>query len=239
LPEKELMTAAGPQSKRRSGVIVPHAPTWKQKLAGWLVVILVRVLALTLRYRFEDRAGILNGTLKGPQVFCLWHNRLAFAVPIYRRFICPRSPRVGMAAMVSASKDGGFLAGIFEIMDVEAVRGSSSRRGAQALLELAKLAQRGFDLTITPDGPRGPIYRVQDGIIALAQVTGLPVIPCSYYFHSKVRLKSWDRLQIPLPFSRCEAILEKPVSIPREMSAAEREALRSQIEKTLLEISRD
>ena len=52
-------------------------------------------------------------------------------------------------------------------------------------------------------------------MIALAQVTGLPVIPCSYYFHSKVRLKSWDRLQIPLPFSRCEAILEKPVSIPQ------------------------
>lgn len=233
------MTAAGPQSKRRSGVIVPHAPTWKQKLAGWLVVCLVRVLAMTMRYRFEDRAGIINGTLKGPLVFCLWHNRLAFAVPIYRRFVCPRSPRGGMAAMVSASRDGGFLAGIFDIMGVEPVRGSSSRRGAQALLELAKLAQRGFDLTITPDGPRGPIYRVQDGVLALAQVTGLPVIPCAYYFHSKIRIKSWDRLQIPLPFTRCEVILEKPVAIPRELPDAEREQLRLQIEKILLQISKD
>jgi hypothetical protein len=233
------MTASQRQSKRRSGVVVPHAPSWKQKLAGWLVVILVRTLDLTLRYRFEDRAGILDGTLKGPLVFCLWHNRLAFAVPIYRRFVCPKSPRGGMAAMVSASRDGGFLAGIFDIMGVEPVRGSSSRRGAQALLELAKLAQRGFDLTITPDGPRGPIYRVQDGVIALAQVTGLPVIPCAYHFRAKIRMKSWDRLQIPLPFTRCEAVLEKPVAIPREMSDADREALRSQIEKTLLEISKD
>jgi len=233
------MTTTAPQPKRRSGVVVPNAPTWKQNLVGWLVVLIVRALALSLRYRFEDRAGILNGTLKGPLVFCLWHNRLAFAVPIYRRFICPKSPRVGMAAMVSASKDGGFLAGIFEIMDVVAVRGSSSRRGGQALLELAKLAQQGYDLTITPDGPRGPRYHVQDGVLALAQVTSLPVIPCSYYFHSKVQLKSWDRLQIPLPFSRCDAILEKPVTIPREISAAERERLRNQIEQTLLQISKD
>ena len=233
------MTTADPKAKKQSGVVVPHAPSWKQKLAGWIVVAIVRGLALSLRYRIEDRAGILDGTLKGPLVFCLWHNRLAFAVPIYRRFICPKSPRVGMAAMVSASRDGGFLAGVFEIMDVEAVRGSSSRRGAQALLELAKLAQRGFDLTITPDGPRGPRYHVQDGVIALAQVTGLPVIPCAYYFHSKICLKSWDRLQIPLPFSRCDAILENPVTIPREMSATEREGLRSHIEKTLLEIAKD
>ena len=84
-----------------------------------------------------------------------------------------------MAAMVSASKDGGFLASILECFGVQPVRGSSSRRGPQALLELTGWAERGYDLAITPDGPRGPRYVVQEGIIALAQVTGLPIVPAS------------------------------------------------------------
>ena len=82
-----------------------------------------------------------------------------------------------MAALVSASKDGGFLSGILELFGVQPVRGSSSRRGPQALLELTTWAERGHDLTITPDGPRGPCYQVQDGVMSLAQLTGLPIVP--------------------------------------------------------------
>ena len=75
--------------------------------------------------------------------------------------------------------------------------------------------------------------------MALAQVTGLPIIPASYHLRWKVQAKSWDRFQIPLPFSRCEVVLGKPVRVPREASDAEREALRQQLERTLKEISRD
>ena len=79
--------------------------------------------------------------------------------------------------MVSASKDGAFLVEILRAFDIEPVRGSTSRRGRQALLELSRQMKAGLHLAITPDGPRGPCYEIQDGILSLAQVTGLPIIP--------------------------------------------------------------
>ncbi len=81
-----------------------------------------------------------------------------------------------LAALVSASKDSALLAAVLAKFGVEQVRGSSSRRGPQALLELTTLAQMGYDLAVTPDGPKGPRYSVQEGIVALAQLTGLPII---------------------------------------------------------------
>jgi lysophospholipid acyltransferase (LPLAT)-like uncharacterized protein len=75
--------------------------------------------------------------------------------------------------------------------------------------------------------------------MGLAQVTGLPIVPASYYLGWKIQVKSWDRFQIPLPFSRCEMIIGRPVRVPREASDTEREALRQQLEQTLRGISRD
>ena len=144
-----------------------------------------------------------------------------------------------MAALVSASKDGGFLTGILEYFGVEAVRGSSSRRGSQAVLELTTWAERRYDLAITPDGPRGPCYVVQDGVMSLAQLTGLPIVPFSYNLSWKIRVKSWDRFQIPLPFSRCEMNLAKPIHVPREATDAEREVLRQRLEASLRGMTRD
>ena len=144
-----------------------------------------------------------------------------------------------MAALVSASRDGAFLAGILEWFGVQPVRGSSSRRGPQALLELTTWAERGYDLTITPDGPRGPCYQIQDGIMSLAQVTGLPIVPVAMNLKGKVRLKSWDRFQIPLPFARCEVAIGQVMHVPREASDTERETLRQQLEAELRAITRD
>jgi lysophospholipid acyltransferase (LPLAT)-like uncharacterized protein len=119
------------------------------------------------------------------------------------------------------------------------VRGSSSRRGAQALLELASWAERGYDLAVTPDGPRGPCYVVQEGVMALAQVTGLPIVPYSCRVGWKLRLKSWDRFQIPLPFSHCEMTFGEPIRVPRRATDAEREQLREQLGAALLAGTRD
>ena len=126
-----------------------------------------------------------------------------------------------------------------ECFGVQPVRGSSSRRGPQALLELTSWAERGYDLSITPDGPRGPCYVVQEGVMSLAQLTALPIVPVSFYMRRKIQLKSWDRFQIPLPFSRCEMILEKPTRVPRDATTEEREALRQQLQQALAAITRD
>jgi lysophospholipid acyltransferase (LPLAT)-like uncharacterized protein len=228
-----------PRRSRSAGVVVPNPPRWHQRLAAWLVFLLVRSVAATLRYRWNDRSGLYDEAKMGQAIYCVWHNRLALCLIPYFGYARKRNNTPGMAAMVSASKDGAFLTAVLERFKVQPVRGSSSRRGSQALLELTTWSERGYDLAITPDGPRGPCYVVQQGIMSLAQVTGLPIIPFSYYLDWKIRARSWDRFQIPLPFSRCELNVDKPIRIPRDASDAEREELRKHLERTLKELSRD
>lgn len=218
--------------------MVPHAPRGYQRAGAWAVFALVRAVAGTLRCHYRDRSGFLDGRA-GPAIYCTWHNRLPLCLELYHNYVMPRTQTAGLAAMVSASKDGAFLASILECFKVQPVRGSSSRRGPQALLELTTWAERGYDLAITPDGPRGPRYVVQEGVMSLAQLTGLPIVPASYHLNWKVRLHSWDRFQIPLPFTRCEFFFGRPLRVPREASDAQREGLRRQLEQTLNEITKD
>ena len=236
-------TPRGPASstrrKRVSGIVVPHTPRWHQRLAAWIVFALVRGVTSTLRYRWLDRSGFFEEPPARSAIYCVWHNRLIVSIPSYYAYVRKRNSTPGMAALVSASRDGGLLAAILECFKVQPVRGSSSRRGPQALLELTTWAERGYDLAMTPDGPRGPCYVVHEGIISLAQVTGLPIIPVSYLLNWKIRPKTWDRFQIPLPFSRCDVVIEKAVRIPREATDEERENLRQLLERTLRAMSED
>jgi lysophospholipid acyltransferase (LPLAT)-like uncharacterized protein len=228
-----------PVRRKTSGVVVAHRPKWHQRSVARLVFALIRTISATLRYRRDDRSGFIGAPMSGPAIYCVWHNRLALCMPAYFDYVKKHGKTPGLAAMVSASRDGGFLTGILECFKVQPVRGSSSRRGPQALLELTTWAERGYDLAITPDGPRGPCYVVQEGVMSLAQLTGLPIVPVSYNLDWKIQMKSWDRFQIPLPFSRCEMIYAKPVFVPREATDAEREKLRLQLEADLRSITRD
>ena len=224
----------------KTGVVVPRQATWRQRLAAVLIYIFIRAVAVTIRFRLEDRPGAFNNRAPGEKlIFAFWHNRLALAAILRRRYVLRYMPERRMAGMVSASRDGGLLARVLEHFDIEPVRGSSSRRGGQALRELVSCAERGYDLAITPDGPRGPCYTVQDGVISAAQLTGLPIAPVSYHLNWKIRPKSWDRFQVPLPFARCEITIGKMMRVPREASDAEREELRKQLEAGLRAITRD
>ncbi len=222
-----------PKPKRVSGVVVPNVPSRGQWVLAWLVANLMRLLAATLRYRVNGSRGPAK-LPDEPVIFALWHNRLGLCMKVYESFVRPNHPHDHLAALISASKDGAFLAAILQFFGVQAVRGSSSRRGAQALLELTSWAERGYDLAVTPDGPRGPCYVVQEGVMTLAQVTGLPIIPYSCRVRWKIRVKSWDRFQIPLPFSRCEMTFGEPIRVPRNITDAEREQLREQLRSVLL-----
>ncbi len=125
------------------------------------------------------------------------------------------------------------LTAVLGTFGVTAVRGSSSRRGPQALLELTSHAKLGFDLAVTPDGPRGPRYVAQPGVIALAQLTGMPIIAVTCNASHKICLKSWDGFQVPLPFSKCEFILDPPLYVPRDGDEQQREQIRLQLEQAL------
>ncbi len=224
---------------RKSGVVVPHSSRWYQRLGAWAIWAVFQLVSATLRYRFSDPHEFMTRKDAAQVIFCIWHNRLALSMKMHFGFRRRRHQAAGLAALVSASRDGAFLAAILERFGVQPVRGSSSRRGGQALLELTTWAERGYDLAITPDGPRGPRYAVQEGAMALAQVTGLPLVPVSCHLSWKIQVKSWDRFQIPLPFSRCEIIIGRMLPVPREATDAEREELRQQLEAQLRAITRD
>ncbi len=222
-----------------SGVVTPQQPKWHGRLAARLIWLMANCLAATLRWRWRDETNLFENGGKEPVIFCLWHNRLALSLLLFRRYVQTRQPQRRLAALVSASRDGGMLARVLELFRVLPVRGSSSRRGPQALRELVSAAEQGCDLAIAPDGPRGPCYVVQDGIASLAQLTGKAIVPVSYRLSWKWTLRSWDRFQIPLPFARCEVHLGQPIRIPREASAAEREHLRAELEARMKSITVD
>lgn len=222
-----------------AGVVVAHTPKWHQRLAACALFLAERSLVSTLRVKWDDRAGLADGALPGPVIFCLWHNRLALCMCAWRNYVRRHVPDKNLAALISASRDGALLAAVLEQYGVQPVRGSSSRRGPQALLELTSWMERGYNLAITPDGPRGPRCVVQPGVAALGQLTGAPVIPLSYRISRKFTLRSWDQFQIPLPFSRGEIIFGKPIYFPRTASDAEREVLRKQLEEALRAITPD
>ncbi len=222
-----------------SGVVVPHEARWHQRLAAALVYGVIRCVAATVRFEMNDVSGLFHGAPKERIIFSIWHNRLALSLMLYRRYVGRFALDRRMAAMVSASRDGGLLARVLKHFGVEPVRGSSSRRGPRALRELASWGERGYDLAITPDGPRGPRYLVQEGVISIAQLTGLPIVPVSYHLNWKIRSKSWDRFQVPLPFARCSVRIGEVLRVPRDASEADRETFRQKLEQTMMVITQD
>ena len=238
-PSSASPSPAGDRPRKVSGVIIPHRAKWHQRLLAALIYAVTRTVSATLRYELDDPSGYFDIHSNNRILFVLWHNRLALSSILWRRFVLNQAPERRIAGMVSASKDGGLLAEIFHYFGIEPVRGSSNRRGPQALREMVSKAEAGYDLAITPDGPRGPCYRVQEGVISLAQLTGLVIIPISYHTTWKIRLKSWDRFQIPVPFSRCALVVGHPMRVPRDIDESGREILRRELEHELRRITGD
>jgi lysophospholipid acyltransferase (LPLAT)-like uncharacterized protein len=223
--------------RRSSGVVVPRTISFRRRAGGTFVLAAMRLFMKTWRCRWTD-PDLCPG-LPGPVIYCFWHNRLALAMAAYDDFVRAKWPAAGLCAMISASRDGGFLAGLVEPFGVIPIRGSSSRRGPQALLEATTWMQKNYSIAITPDGPRGPAYKIQPGIIHLAQLTGRPIIPLSTYTRFRVTMRSWDKFQIPLPFARCVLRYGAPFWVPRDATPDTREQLRLELENFMMAITRD
>ena len=197
-------------------------------LAGWTM----KLLAATLRMDVRDLCGI--GTPEAsvpPVIYVLWHNRF-FTVPAAWNRICRKHRR--SVTLTSASHDGDMVARAMAVFGLGAVRGSSSRRAVAALVGLKHALRDGFDVCLTPDGPRGPRYRIQPGVIKLAEASGAAIIPVHVRFASAWRLKTWDRFVIPKPFSRVEVTFAEAIHLPPGMDSATFENARLQIESLLV-----
>ena len=242
-PESQPSSVAGSTAPKLHGkmpVTVTPLPKGRAVVA-FLISLLMRFITGSLRYRWVFQPELLVPDA-GPFIFAIWHNRCSVAPAMYKFFLKERGERLGqrtMAAIVSLSRDGSVMARVMEHFGVQPVRGSSSRRGGMALLELATWAARGYDVAITPDGPRGPRYSVQTGAIKLAQISGRPIVPVSYRVNWKIRVNSWDRHMIPLPFSRVEMRAAQLLTVPPEATDAQIEELRLELERRLMSITED
>jgi len=162
----------------------------------------------------------------GPGIYVIWHSRLLYPAYHFGHY----HPQT----LISRSRDGNLIARVAERWGYRTVRGSSSRGGTSAFRTLLKDLSEGKDVVITPDGPRGPREKVQMGTVALAKHTGYPVIPVSYDASRRVRLRSWDRFVLPLPFSKIRVVFSEPVE-PSE----DEEEFRRRIEAGLREATRE
>lgn len=218
----------------------PHPPTFGGRLAARAAWAVARLASATIRWQLEDPTGLVQPQSRHPVIFAVWHNRQLLAAELYRQILGdPSKGRRRLASVASASRDGAIAARVLELFGAVAVRGSSSRRGAQALVELVALARRGYDLAVTPDGPRGPRYEVKPGIIALAQHTGVPILPISYTLTRRLQLKSWDGFLIPLPFGHCRIQVGPVMQVPPDLDEAERDRLALELQGHLRALTID
>ena len=193
-------------------------------LVAPVINTLYRLWAATLRYTLTGYHYVrdLNHS-GGMAVLALWHDEL---FPLLKL-----GPNIRLAAMVSQSQDGEFLARLLHSLNIRTIRGSNSRNAVKALLEAGRVMRdEKRTLCLTVDGPRGPRHEVKDGAVILAQRTNAPIIPVRMHMQRAKKFGSWDKFQLPWPFSRVHVIFGEPYYIKaeklsQELVAAESEKL--------------
>lgn len=196
-----------------------------RKLAPGVGSWALRLLAATLRLRREEKTVEPLWASGAPVIYVVWHARLLLLPYLYRGR--------GMRALVSRSEDGAMVSELVRRFGFVTVRGSSSRGGAGGLRSLARAIGKGHSVVVVPDGPRGPREVLKAGIVALARLTGAPVVPVALGASAEWRVRSWDEFRIPKPFSRCVVRFGEPVLLPRDIDGEGEETARKEIEAAL------
>lgn len=185
---------------------------WHQRLVLALLAILLRLWSRTLRFRWGPDVQAVIDDPPPASVVILWHNRLFASPEFFRR----NFPGRHLATLISASKDGAWLAAFVDKLGMFPIRGSHYKRGPQAVREMLAAHNEGYDIAVTPDGSRGPIYDLKPGAVGVALKTGAPLILLSLNFSRAWRLKSWDRFYLPVPFTKIEVRI-KMIPHPAEL----------------------
>lgn len=213
-------------------------------VAAPLIHGLVRVLWSTTRVRVVEGEEHLEAALAEHRacVPTLWHEELvggtAYLVDAFRRRGRP------LAFLVSPSVDGDLVERVVQRAGGVVVRGSASRNGVKSLRDLYRLMRKqGASPFFTPDGPTGPARHSKPGAVLLAQLSGMPVLPLAVVPRRALRLSTWDRLRVPLPFTRVEVAFGPPRSVAPELAGealeAESDALSAELERLRLRAGDD
>lgn len=199
-------------------------------LASWIGPVLIYVLGATLRIDFPGRGKL--GAVKRQNksvIHAFWHGRM---------FILAYSHRWrGIHILISQHRDGEYIARIIRRLGFVSVRGSTTRGGTKAVFEMCRKAAKGYDVGVTPDGPRGPGFQVHPGTIYMAQRTGMPIVPITSSAEHRWTLSTWDRFIIPRPFSKAVVMLGNPIYVPVDSDAQQLEIIRIDLEKRLKDLT--
>jgi lysophospholipid acyltransferase (LPLAT)-like uncharacterized protein len=192
----------------------------------FLIRILLIILGKSIRIKECGNVELSPFQKKNKQyIYAFWHSRILLSVYFFRN--------KNINVLVSMNKDGEYISRVINKFGFSSVRGSTSRGGLKALIELKNVLSKGFDVAITPDGPRGPKQKVQEGIIYLAKITGIPIAPFSFDANKKKVLNSWDNFIIPLPFSKGVFVWGKPIYVPPDATEKKMEEKRLELENEL------
>lgn len=195
-------------------------------------VATLRLLGPTWRVRWVglDRVEQARRAGNGAVIYAFWHQRM---LPF-----CYTHRGQGIQVMVSTHRDGELIARVIHALGFGTVRGSSTRGGLKALFGMATQGRVGFDLAVTPDGPRGPRHVVKPGVVLLAWRTGLPVVPAANATWPRFELGSWDAFHVPWPWARCVVVMGEPwfAKDPRQASW---EVQRRELEDRLHQVTRE
>ena len=198
------------------------------RLLSWLL----RGLFGTLRPEYVQRQleqQAQDG--RTPILFAFWHGRMLYFLKLYE-YLGAR-----VTILVSQSRDGELVTQLLSCFGFQTARGSTSRGGARGLLAVINKVRNGMHAGFTPDGPRGPRFQVQPGLVIVAKRTGAPILPMTFGAQWKRALASWDAFLLPLPFSRVVVVYGEPIHVPADASAAVLEAKRREVEASLRRIT--
>ncbi len=195
--------------------------------AGFFTAIIMRLWGSTILHLRCSADGTYHP--RDPRlercVYAVWHDSV-----LSLAFI-----RTSIDLLISHHTDGEFGAQACRFLKVGVIRGSSTRGGAAALLTMVQRAESRHIL-VTPDGPRGPRHMIRPGLVYLAAVTGLPIVLIAVGYSHAIRLRTWDRMTIPLPWSTTCGIMSEPIHIPREVRIDDLADYCGQIERRFLEL---
>lgn len=196
-----------------------------------VLAALIYILNLTLKVIEVDKEIEKKLEEDGkPIIYTYWHGRL-FLYPCYYK------NRARFKLLVSPSEDGEIIARVSCLFGYGIVRGSSYKNPRAALRTLKRLMSEGFSTLLIADGSRGPLEKLQPGSLMLSKLTGCPALPTTVSFSSYWRLKSWDRLMIPKPFSKAVVVYGAAVKVPKACDSAGLEEKRKELEATLHSIT--
>ena len=211
-PGYNVNVNSAPALERTPSELDSHRFTLRQRISLWLVAwasyFAITLIGPTLRYSisWEEPPSSPDAIYERPVIYSFWHRAVFAGAWLWRN--------VGAAVMVSRSFDGEFIARTIDKLGFVAVRGSSSRGGAQGLLGLKNQLEQGNPVVLTIDGPRGPKYVAKPGPVFLSRTTELPMVAFYVAVDDPWVLNTWDALIIPKPFSKALVRFSTKMRVP-------------------------